>query len=145
MYVCMVQAFQAASFLQVSSSKRCISNLPLICHMTHSSHHHNDVQQGVQIIAAGQYAIFSNLLFLPFSLSTMFSNTNSLCFSLNVRDQVGHLYITVAHINNESLKTSDILHLPVIIVQGLLLAGRPVFAPRRRHVLYFTQSLLLCL
>jgi hypothetical protein len=41
--------------------------------------------------------------FIPFGpnilLSTLFSNTLSLCSSLNVRDQVSHPYRTTGHIN----------------------------------------------
>jgi len=73
-------------------------------------------------------------------LSTLFSSTNSLCSSLNVRDQVRHLYVTVAYINNKSLKTFDIHHLPVINVQGLLLSCRPEFAPRNRQMLCISHK-----
>jgi hypothetical protein len=38
------------------------------------------------------YPVTSSLLGLNIPLSTLFSNTLSLCFSLSVRDQVSHPY-----------------------------------------------------
>jgi hypothetical protein len=53
---------------------------------------------------APHYVVFSNLLSLHLSLlNTLFSNTLSLCFSLNVRDQVD------AYSEEENSPVTDLL------------------------------------
>jgi hypothetical protein len=92
----------------ISNFTVCIPRLPHSCYVPCPSHppwlhHSNYVWRGVQVmkLLIMQFPLISftsSLLGSNILLSTLFSNTLSLCFSHNVRDQISHPYRTTGKI-----------------------------------------------
>ena len=81
-----------------------ISSLPHMCYMPYPSHfswfyHPNNVGWGVFIVSSSLCSFLHSPVTLsiwaPYILNTLFSNTLSLCSSLNVSNQVSHPYKTI--------------------------------------------------
>jgi hypothetical protein len=96
-------AFPAISCMHSSSSHSCYMPCP-------SHHlwldHSNYIWRRVQVMRL-QPLVTSSLYDPNILLNTLFSNTLSLCFSLNVRDQVSHPYRTTGKI--------IVLYIPVLL------------------------------
>jgi hypothetical protein len=84
--------------------------LSYACYMACPSHHPWLDHWNSSLCGFLQPPVTSSLFSPNILLSTLFSNAPSLCFSLNIRDQVSHPYKTTEKVIVLNLQSSVSLH-----------------------------------